>query len=151
MLVLPVLSSCRPTFVLTPRADPSGEKPLPLLPGEVPEEPYYPYNRVVLLPSSEAHDGSSDGPLVPQSLDNPDEYYEYSETSSSGNFRPTLSRITEVSETGDNVPPSLPSQGSRTVSTWSSQTDYGQVIGAYLSFRGSLLPVVLINDSHDRP
>lgn len=112
------------------------QKPLPLLPGEVPEEEYYPSHRVVHLPPSDAqwHNEIPDNPLIPPSMDNADEYFEYSETSSSGFYRTSLSRITEVSErleAGDTVHPSVPSQASRTVSTWSSQTDYGQVIGVH--------------------
>ncbi|KAJ3484999.1 hypothetical protein NLI96_g5250 [Meripilus lineatus] len=105
------------------------QKPLPLLPGEEYDNTFYPHHRVVVLPPGPSEPQAYDG--NPDNLD-PDDYYEYSESSSSEFAHRTLSRITEVSEHSENSrdwpppPATLPSQISR--STWSSETDYGQII-----------------------
>ena len=124
-----------------------------LLPGESPQEPFYPYHRIVLPPPSDTqlNDGRPDNPLIRLAQDNPDEYYEYSESSGSDIYPSKLSRITEVSEDEEDsrdwppAPPTLPSQASRSVSAWSSEMDYGQVISRSISKSGYLSTLIHSN------
>lgn len=82
--------------------------------------------------------GRSNIPLIRLAQNQPEEIYEYSESSSSNGPRRKLSTITEKTEQSSDAgsmtpkalaPPELPRSSYAT--SFASTTDYGQVLGAY--------------------
>lgn len=130
-LSLKCSNSCLPStdvFILD-------QKPLPMPPtGE--EETYYDPRQMAQYPPL---DGRNNLPLIrlaqgdPDDYAQPDQYFEYSE--SMGSETPRLSTITErterteYTEDWNSTPGPVPRQTQYSSSTWSSTTDYGQIIG----------------------